>query len=71
MRSGQGSRCHTAASVDSVVLKVDTSEPLLRPTQLTALVEAVRNAADHDEDTWIEWKSGYDNNGVVSLHRCK
>jgi hypothetical protein len=46
-----------------VVLKVDTSETLLRPTQLAALVEAVRDAADHDEDLWVEWKSGYDNDG--------
>lgn len=51
-----------------MVLKVDTSEPLLRPTQLAALVEAVRNAADHDEDLWIEWKSGYDNDGGQRTH---
>lgn len=43
-----------------MVLQVDTSEPLLRPSQLTALVSAVRDADSHDEHRWIEWKSGLD-----------
>jgi hypothetical protein len=43
-----------------VVLQVDTSEPLLRPSQLTSLVRAVRDADSHDEHRWIEWKSDLD-----------
>lgn len=43
-----------------MVLQVDTSAPLLRPSQLTALVGAVRDAEDHDENCWIEWKSTLD-----------
>src|SRR6266511_468010 len=46
--------------LDRVVLQVDTSQPLLRPSQLTALVRAVRDADSHDEHRWIEWKSGLD-----------
>jgi hypothetical protein len=43
-----------------VVLQIDTSQPLLRPSQLTDLVRAVRGADSHDEHRWIEWKSGLD-----------
>jgi hypothetical protein len=43
-----------------VVLQIDTSAPLLRPSQLTALVRAVHGADPHDEHRWIEWKSTLD-----------
>ncbi|NJC73019.1 hypothetical protein HC031_25360 [Planosporangium thailandense] len=43
-----------------MVLQIDTSEPLLRPSQLSALVCAVRDADPHDEHRWIEWKSSLD-----------
>jgi len=46
--------------LDRVVLQIDTAQPLLRPSQLTALVHAVRDADRHDEHRWIEWKSGLD-----------
>ena len=52
--------CTAGSIVDHVVLQVDTSEPLLRPSQLQALVRAVRDADGHDEHRWIEWKSGLD-----------
>jgi hypothetical protein len=44
----------------SVAIPIDTSQPLLRPSQLDALVRAVANADDHDEHDWIEWKSNLD-----------
>ena len=43
-----------------MVLQLDTSQPLLRPSQLTALVHAVYDADEHDEHRWIEWKSSLD-----------
>ncbi|MDG4830022.1 ATP-binding protein [Solwaraspora sp. WMMD1047] len=43
-----------------MVLQIDTSAPLLRPSQLTALVRAVEGADPHDEHRWIEWKSTLD-----------
>ena len=47
-------------SVVLVVLRIDSSEAFLRPSQLTALIEAVRSAAGHNEHRWIEWKSALD-----------
>jgi len=43
-----------------VAVLVDQSQPFLRPSQLDALVRAVRDADDHDEHDWIEWKSTLD-----------
>jgi hypothetical protein len=43
-----------------VALQIDISAPLLRPSHLTALVQAVRNADGHEEHRWIEWKSTLD-----------
>jgi hypothetical protein len=43
-----------------VVVQIDTSAPLLRPSQLTALVRAVHCADPNDEHRWIEWKSTVD-----------
>ncbi|WP_344142347.1 ATP-binding protein [Polymorphospora rubra] len=38
-------------------LQIDTSSPLLLPSQLVELVRAVEGADEHDEHRWIEWKS--------------
>ncbi|MFI1195335.1 helix-turn-helix domain-containing protein [Micromonospora sp. NPDC020750] len=43
-----------------MVLQIDTSTPLLRPSQLTDLVRAVSSAEPDDEHLWIEWKSSLD-----------
>ncbi|SCL45649.1 AlbA family DNA-binding domain-containing protein [Micromonospora peucetia] len=43
-----------------MVLQIDTSAPLLRPSQLTDLVRAVSLADPDDESLWIEWKSTLD-----------
>jgi hypothetical protein len=43
-----------------VAVKIDVSGPLLRPSQLEALVRAVADAGEHDEHDWLEWKSWLD-----------
>jgi hypothetical protein len=44
-----------------VAFSIDTSAPFLRPSQLEALVVAVRDEADkNDEHDWVEWKSTLD-----------
>ncbi|MEU6204119.1 RNA-binding domain-containing protein [Micromonospora musae] len=43
-----------------MVLPIDTSVPLLRPSQLTDLIRAVSLADPDDEHLWIEWKSTLD-----------
>jgi len=43
-----------------VAVKIDVSGPLLRPSQLEALVRAVADAGEHDEHDWLEWKSRLD-----------
>jgi hypothetical protein len=45
-----------------VALNIDTSRPLLRPSELIALVRAVEAAQPEDEHLWIEWKSSLDLN---------
>lgn len=44
-----------------MAFSIDTSAPFLRPSQLEALVLAVRDEADkNDEHDWVEWKSTLD-----------
>ena len=43
-----------------MALDIDTSRPLIRPTELRALVKAILNAHESDEPSWLEWKSGLD-----------
>ncbi len=43
-----------------MALLIDTSKPFLRPSQLRALVLAVRQAQGHEESRWLEWKSTLD-----------
>lgn len=43
-----------------MAVPIDTSQPLLRPSQLDALVRGVLAADTHDEHDWIEWKSTLD-----------
>ncbi|MFJ4811025.1 AlbA family DNA-binding domain-containing protein [Streptomyces longwoodensis] len=42
-----------------MALNVDHSKAFRTPLQLRSLVEAVKNAGEHDENDWIEWKSQY------------
>jgi hypothetical protein len=42
-----------------MALNVDHSKAFRTPLQLRSLVEAVKNAGEHDENDWIEWKSNY------------
>ncbi|MEV4786149.1 ATP-binding protein [Streptomyces tuirus] len=42
-----------------MALDVDHSKAFRTPLQLRSLVEAVRDAGEHDENDWIEWKSNY------------
>jgi Putative DNA-binding domain len=46
---------------------VDVSQPFRYPSELLRLVNAVRNAADHDENVWIEWKSELDLTSSLEL----
>ncbi|MFY1637242.1 helix-turn-helix domain-containing protein [Solwaraspora sp. WMMB335] len=41
-------------------LNIDSTRALLRPSELWALVTAVRDADGHEEHRWIEWKSTLD-----------
>ncbi|MFF0207806.1 AlbA family DNA-binding domain-containing protein [Streptomyces althioticus] len=43
-----------------MALDIPTDRPLRSPRQLLQLVTAIRDAGDHDENDWIEWKSTYD-----------
>ncbi|MEU5799163.1 ATP-binding protein [Streptomyces sp. NPDC047804] len=43
-----------------MVLHISTERPLRSPRQLLDLAEAIRDAGEHDENDWIEWKSSYD-----------
>ncbi|MFF7393169.1 helix-turn-helix domain-containing protein [Streptomyces scabiei] len=43
-----------------MALNVSTDRPLRSPRQLLELVTAIRDAGEHDENDWIEWKSSYD-----------
>ncbi|MBO8187284.1 AlbA family DNA-binding domain-containing protein [Streptomyces spirodelae] len=43
-----------------MALNIDQTSPFRSPLQLRALVEAVKDAGEHDENDWIEWKSNYD-----------
>ncbi|MGN9756046.1 AlbA family DNA-binding domain-containing protein [Streptomyces sp. SD31] len=43
-----------------MTLNVSTDRPLRSPRQLLDLVTAIRDAAEHDESDWIEWKSNLD-----------
>ncbi|MER7576230.1 ATP-binding protein [Streptomyces sp. NPDC126514] len=43
-----------------MTLNVSTDRPLRSPRQLLELVTAIRDAGEHDENDWIEWKSSYD-----------
>ncbi|MCX4415644.1 ATP-binding protein [[Kitasatospora] papulosa] len=43
-----------------MVLNISTDRPLRSPRQLLELAEAIRDAGEHDENDWIEWKSSYD-----------
>ena len=43
-----------------VAVPIDTTQALLRPSQLEALVRAVHVADEHDEHDWIEWKNTLD-----------
>ncbi|WP_165963950.1 RNA-binding domain-containing protein [Actinomadura sp. KC216] len=40
-----------------MAISVDASRAFLLPSQLRRLAEAVRDAGQHDESSWIEWKS--------------
>lgn len=42
------------------MLNISTDRPLRSPRQLLDLAEAIRDAGEHDENDWIEWKSSYD-----------
>jgi len=55
------------STVVAVALTIDTSRPLLRPSELTALIRAVEAAQPEDEHLWIEWKSSLDLNTPVGL----
>ncbi|SCL26209.1 Putative DNA-binding domain-containing protein [Micromonospora rhizosphaerae] len=52
-----------------MVLPIDTSAPLLRPSHLTDLVRAVSLADPDDEHLWIEWKSTLDLNTSAGLEQ--
>lgn len=43
-----------------VAIPINTSNALLRPSQLEDLVRAVRDSEEHDEHDWLEWKSNLD-----------
>nr|WP_127893075.1 ATP-binding protein [Streptomyces sp. S10(2018)] len=43
-----------------MTLSISTDRPLRSPRQLLHLVTAIRDAGEHDENDWIEWKSSYD-----------
>ncbi|MEU9185406.1 ATP-binding protein [Streptomyces sp. NPDC048484] len=43
-----------------MALSIPTDRPLRSPRQLLELAEAIRDAGEHDENDWIEWKSSYD-----------
>ncbi|QUC56031.1 ATP-binding protein [Streptomyces sp. A2-16] len=43
-----------------MTLNVSTERPFRSPRQLLELVTAIRDAGEHDENDWIEWKSTYD-----------
>lgn len=48
--------CHTS----TMTLNISVDRPLRSPRQLLELAEAIRDAGEHDENDWIEWKSSYD-----------
>lgn len=43
-----------------MALDLDTRQALRRPSDLAALVEAIRKANPEDEPDWLEWKSNLD-----------
>lgn len=43
-----------------MTLNVAIDRPLRSPRQLLELAIAIRDAGEHDENDWIEWKSNYD-----------
>lgn len=43
-----------------MALDIPTDRPLRSPRQLLQLAKAIRDAGEHDENDWIEWKSSYD-----------
>ncbi|MDX3490614.1 ATP-binding protein [Streptomyces sp. ID05-18] len=43
-----------------MALNISVDRPLRSPRQLLELAEAIRDAGEHDENDWIEWKSSYD-----------
>ncbi len=51
-----------------VALAVDTSRAIRTPFERRALVDAVRDAPEHEPETdWIEWKSGL----VLASAECR
>lgn len=42
------------------MLNIDSSQPIVRPSEVEALVRAVLGALPEDESVWLEWKSTLD-----------